>query len=257
MIAIKTNDEIRIMRKAGEIAKSVKLVLLQKAQAGVNSNYLDQLAEKIIKKNGAQPSFKGYRGFPKSIVTCVNEEIVHGIPSERKLAAGDLLTIDLGVYLKGLHVDTAETFEVGGWRLEVGKESRGLRAEDHKFLETGRKALAAAISQCVEGKRVGDISHAMQEVIEKAGYNVVRAFVGHGIGKNLHEEPQIPCFGNAGQGLALKENMTLAIEVMYVQGVAEVEILGDGWTVVTKDNKLSAMLEETVVVGKSNPLVLT
>lgn len=253
MIIVKTNDEIRIMRKAGEIARVVKQALLQKAQIGVTTNYLDQLAKKIIQESYAQPSFKGYRGFPKSIVVCVNEEVVHGIPSERKLQAGDLLTIDLGVYYQGFHVDTAVTIEVGGLRVGGGR----LRVENQKFLEVGKQALSAAIHQCVQGKRVGDISHAIQVVVEKARFSVVRSFVGHGVGRQLHESPQIPCFGDAGKGLMLKENMTLAVEVMYVQGSPEVEILKDGWTMATKDGKLSGMFEETVVVGKSNPLFLT
>lgn len=246
MIPIKTAEEIKIMQKAGKIAALVRQELVKTARVGVSTTTLDQLAEKLIREHHATPSFKGYQGFPASIVTCLNEQVVHGIPSQRQLRAGDILTIDLGVYYQNLHVDTALTITIG----------RTDNPTNH-FLNVGQLTLKKAIQECCFDKRVGDISFAIQASIEKAGLNVVRAFVGHGVGQNLHEEPQIPCFGNRNTGPLLKPNMTLAVEVMYTLGSGEVKVLKDGWTTVTQDSTISAMFEHTVAITNAEPLILT
>jgi len=246
MIPIKTPDELKIMKKAGKIAGFVRRQVMQAAVVGISTLKLDQLAQELMIKKGTSPSFRDYQGFPASIVTCINHEVVHAIPSSRKLKAGDLLTIDLGVYYQGLHVDTAVSFFI---------DQQGGDLKD--FLKTGRVALKKAIQQCRPGKRVGDISWAIQSVIEQAGLSPIRAFVGHGVGKDLHEEPQIPCFGERGSGPLLKPGMTLAVEVMYSAGLGEIKILKDDWTAVTADGSLSAMFEHTVAITKSDPLILT
>lgn len=235
------------MREGGRIAADLKKLLVKKAQPGVKTKELDKTAEEFIKNRGATPSFKGYQGYPANIVTCVNEEVVHGIPGEKVLEPGDVLTVDVGVYYQGFNVDTA-------WSLLVGEEHF---PKIEQFLSVGRKALHKAISACKEGNFVGDISSAIQCTIEDGGYNVIRAFTGHGVGENLHELPSIPCFGTPGEGRRLEKGMTLAIEVMYVMGNSEIEVLEDSWTTVTKDGSISAMFEESVAILGNKPQVLT
>jgi len=232
------------MQRGGRIAAQVKKELIKATQPGVTTLELDKLAEKLIKKAGALPSFKGYKDYPCSIVTCLNKETVHGIPGPRQLKKGDLLTIDLGIYYQGFHTDTAISMFVG-------------MSKPDSFLNVGQKALQRAISKAQPANHIGDISHAIQQTIETAGYNVIRTFVGHGIGRLLHEPPQIPCFGKKGTAEEIKIGMTLAIEVMYAKGSAELEILDDNWTAVTKDKSLTAMFEETVAVTSKQTLVLT
>lgn len=256
MIPIKTKKEIEIMRKGGKIAAQVKKELVRAARPGVTTAKLDKLAEKLIKKSGALPSFKGYNNYPCTIVTCINKEAVHGIPSSRRLKKGDLLTIDLGVYYCGFHNDTAVTVTVGQLKKEV-KPTNRQTDKLQSFLQTGQQALENAIKQCKAGNYIGDISHAIQQTVEAAGYNIIRAFVGHGVGRQLHEPPQIPCFGKKGEGEEIKLGMTFAIEVMYSKGLIELEILSDNWTAVTRDKSLSAMFEETVAITKNGALVLT
>lgn len=234
------------MQKAGKIAALVRQELVKTAKVGVSTAKLNRLAEKLIHDHQAIPSFKGYQGFPASLVTCLNEEVVHGIPSQRQLRAGDILTIDLGVYCQNLHVDTAVTIAIGQTKTST-----------KHFLKVGKSTLTKAIQECRSGKKVGDISFTIQASIEKAGFNVIHAFVGHGVGQNLHEEPQIPCFGNRNTGPLLKPYMTLAVEVMYTLGSGEVKMLKDGWTAVTRDGTISAMFEHTVTITNSEPLILT
>ena len=205
---------------------------------------LEESAKNFYESHDIVPSFLDYQGYPFTIITCLNEEVVHGMPSDRKIESGDLITIDLGVFYKGFHTDTAKTLEV------ETDEWKG-------FLSAGREALQKAIKVARPGNRVGDISHEIQSTIEGYGHNVVRAFVGHEIGRNLHETLQIPCFGQKGTGPILAEGMTLAIEVMYMEGSFKIDILDDGWTAVTKDGKRSAMFEHTVAITSSGALILT
>ena len=265
-IQIKSPQEIEIMKEGGKIAAAVREKVLATAKQGISTLELDALAEKLILEAGVKPSFKGFEGFPFATCINVNEGIVHGLPTERKLKAGDILTVDLGVFYKGLHTDTARTI---GVEKEQGSDGLGLSSpsselsprepcsETDKFLNTGQKALEKAIEQCQIGNNIGDISHAIQAVIEGAGYNVTRELGGHGVGKKLHEPPFIPGFGQPGEGPVLKEGMTLAIEVIYARGSGKIEVLNDGWTVVTVDGNLAGLFEHTVAVTQSGPIILT
>ncbi|MBU1110686.1 type I methionyl aminopeptidase [Patescibacteria group bacterium] len=244
-IPILNQEEIIKMMRAGAIAAELKTLLTQKSQLGITTRELDQFAENFILENGAKPAFKGFQGYPFTLVTCVNEEVVHAMPGSRSLKTGDLLTIDLGGIAEGFYSDTALTFVIN----EPQKEKR--------FLEAGQMALNKAISQCIEGKYVGDISHVIQTTVEDAGYSVVRMFTGHGVGRNLHQPPEIPCWGPPHTGPELKEGMGLAVEVMYTKGSSDVKILEDGWTAITTDGSLSAMFEETVIVGRREPQITT
>lgn len=253
MISIKSSAEIKLMRENGKIAAGVLERLLAEVRADVRTLDLDEMTEKLIREQKATPSFKGYRGYPASLCASVNEVVVHGIPQKNPLQEGDLLTLDLGVFYRGFHTDLARSVEVKDERREAGER----KCSREQFLAVGRQALRLAIDECREGKRVGDISAAIQKTIEGVGYNVLRSFTGHGIGRALHEPPPIPCFGDKNSGEVLQVGMVLAIEVMYCQGSPEVETLSDGWTVITKDKSLSAMFEETVAVTRKGPLVLT
>lgn len=236
--------KIAIMEEGGKIAADIRNGLMDMLAPGLPTMALEERAKKLFADYGVEPSFLGYQGYPYAIITCINDEVVHGMPSERLIALGDIVTIDLGVYHRGYHTDTADTREV-------------ITDNEQGFLQVGREALTHAIAQATSGKHIGDISSAMQHVIEKAGYNVIRAFVGHEIGRQMHEELQIPCFGKAGTGVVLEKGMTLAIEVMYMKGSHAVSILDDEWTAVTRDGSLSAMFEHTVAITESNPLILT
>jgi len=246
-VEIKTKDEIAVMRDAGRIVSEI-LDELEKAVApGVSTWELDQLAEGLIHKKGAKPAFKGYLGFPCSLCASINYEVVHGIPSKkRKLAPGDLMKLDFGVVYRGYYGDAARTVPVG----EVSAEARTL-------IETTRQSLSNAISAVVNGNRIGDIGYAVQSFVETKGFAVVRDFVGHGIGKKLHEQPQVPNFGEPGTGMKLRPGMVLAIEPMVNLGTHQVEILDDDWTAVTLDRKLSAHFEHTVVLTENGPEILT
>ena len=234
------------MRRAGRIVRDLLKLMEKEAKPGVTTIGLDASAEDFIRSTGAEPAFKGYYGFPASICASVNEEVVHGIPGARALKDGDIIGIDVGVKLEGFFSDAARTFAIG----EVDHQSR-------RLIEVTREAMNRGIEQAVEGNRLGDISWAVQEYAEKNGLSVVRDFVGHGIGKSLHEEPQVPNFGKAKQGLKLAQGMALAIEPMLNLGTFEVEVLKDGWTVVTKDRKRSGHFEQTVLVGKNKPEIVT
>jgi methionyl aminopeptidase len=246
MIIQKSKKELSVMREAGKIAYEALRVVQRAIKPGVKTAYLDRLAEKYILQQGAFPAFKGYRGYQASICVSLNNEVVHGIPSNRKIKQGDLVSIDLGVKYRDYHGDIAATFIVG----EVSKETK-------KLVEVTKKALEAGIEQCQAGNHLFDISAAIQEEAEKAGFSVVRQFVGHGIGRKLHEAPQVPNFGERGRGPILKPGMTFALEPMVNMGGWEVEVLSDGWTVVTVDRSLSAHFEHTVVVTEDGPWVLT
>jgi methionyl aminopeptidase len=243
---VKTADEIALIRSSsGLVARTLQL-LEAMIMPGVKTGSLDSAAEDFIRSEGGIPSFKGYRGFPASICTSVNSEVVHGIPGNRKLKEGDIISIDVGVLREGYHGDGAATFPVG----ETSEEA-------NKLLGTTKRALSAGIREARDGNRVGDVSRAIQDVVEGAGFSVVRDLVGHGIGQQMHEEPQVPNFVSPGDSPKLLEGMTLAIEPMVNIGTCEVRMGGDGWTVTTKDNGLSAHFEHTVAVGKDQAEILT
>lgn len=242
----KTRRELEIMRRAGRIVADLLRRMEETARPGVTTGELDRVAEAFVRGEGAEPAFKGYRGYPATICASVNEEVVHGIPGKRVLREGDIIGIDVGVKLDGYFSDAARTFAIGG----VDEAGR-------RLIETAREALKRGIGQAVAGNRIGDISSAVQTYAESRGFSVVRQYVGHGIGRDLHEEPQVPNFGKPNQGMMLEEGMTLAIEPMLNAGGYEVEMLPDGWTVVTKDRTRSSHFENTVFVGKRKAEVVT
>lgn len=215
-------------------------------QAGISTRELDQIAESEIRKAGAIPAFKGYRGFPATLCVSVNEEVVHGIPSDRKLKEGDIVGLDLGCIWDGYYGDAARTYPVG----EISEEAL-------RLLKTTEESLMIGIDQARAGNRIGDIGYAVQSHAESNGYSVVRDFVGHGIGRNLHEDPQIPNYGNRGQGPRIKAGMVLAIEPMVCQGRADVEVLSDNWTAVTRDRSLAAHFEHSVAITENGPEILS
>jgi len=250
VISLKSAREIDIMRRANVIVAEVLQELKRKIVPGVTTLELDALAEEITLKRKAIPAFKGYsvagRIFPRCLCVSINEEIVHGIPSNRALKDGDIVGLDYGVIYEGFYGDSAITVGVG----KIGEEARRLMA-------ITEQSLYKAIEQLHEGKRLGDLGATVQRTAESAGYSVVRAFVGHGIGKRLHEEPPVPNFGEPDRGLRLKEGMVLAIEPMVNAGSHEVEIKEDGWTAVTKDGSLSAHFEHSVAITKMGPYILS
>lgn len=234
------------MAKACSIVAEILESLEDMIKTGITTREIENFAEERITALGGVPAFKGYRGYPASICTSVNEQVVHGIPSSRKLKEGDILSVDLGVYMDGFYGDGAVTVPVGKIDMET--------AELIKVTET---ALYLGIQNAVEGKRLYDISYAIQKYVEENGFSVVRLFVGHGIGRELHEEPQVPNYGTPGHGPRLKKGMTLAIEPMVNAGRHDVRILDDGWTAVTVDGKKSAHFEHTVLITSGNPEILT
>ncbi|MFH1453254.1 MAG: type I methionyl aminopeptidase [Armatimonadota bacterium] len=247
MIILKTKREIEKIASSGRITARVIEEIGKRLKEGISTEELDIIAEKIIIESGAIPSFKGYRGFPKTITVSINEEVVHGIPSpERIIKKGSIVGIDVGVLLDGFHSDAAYTFIVG----DVPQEHK-------KLVDVTREALGKAIEKCVIGARLSDIGNAVQEHVESHGYSPVRDLVGHGIGRNMHEDPQIPNFGAPGLGQVMEEGMVFAIEPMINLGGYEIDILKDGWTVVTKDRSMSAHFEHTVAVTKEGPRILT
>ncbi len=246
VIELKTASQLQIMRRAGAIVGELLQVLEKAVRPGITTLELDDLAQKTITKLGGEPAFKGYRGYPATICTSVNEEVVHGIPSRRRLKEGDIVGIDVGAVVDGYYADAAMTIPLPA-----------VSPEAMRLLQVTQQALAQGISQATEGHRLSDISHTIQQVVESHGYSVVRDFVGHGIGTQLHEPPQIPNYGEPGFGPELKAGMVLAIEPMVNQGKPDVEVLKDGWTAVTKDGKLSAHFEHTVAVTELGPEILT
>jgi methionyl aminopeptidase len=246
MIIRKSQEELERMARAGRIVADTLALIGEHARPGVTTADLDQLAEEFIAGQGGYPTFKGYRGYPAATCISPNAMIVHGIPGPYQLAEGDILSVDVGVTLDGFVADSAYTFAIG----EVS-------ADAERLLDVGQAALNAGIEQCAVGNRLSDISHAVQQVTEAAGFSVVRTLVGHGVGRSMHEDPQIPNYGQPGRGPLLAEGMTLAIEPMVNLGRPAVRVLADGWTAVTKDGSLSAHFEHTVAVTKAGPLVLT
>ena len=247
MIVCKSPREIEQMRRANALVADVLAELADMVAPGVTTADLDATAERLVRAAGAEPAFKGYRGYPATLCASVNEEVVHGIPSSnRALAEGDIISLDMGVKLDGFYGDSAVTVAVGHVSEEV-----------QRLLRVTREALQKGIAQVRLGGRVSDIGHAIQEHVEAAGFSVVREFVGHGIGAQLHEEPQIANYGEPGRGPRLAEGMVLAIEPMVNMGRPGVKVLKDGWTAVTRDGSLSAHFEHTVAVTKDGPLVLT
>ncbi len=246
MIVLRSNDEIQLLRRAGALVAEVLLKIEEFVKPGVTTEELDQLAEQLIRKAHGVPTFLGYRGFPKTLCTSLNEEIVHGIPSERVLREGDVLSIDCGVTLQGYVGDMAKTFLVG----QVSHEKK-------KLVEVTQQSLDAGLNAYRLGNRIGDVSHAVEQVAKSHGYGVVRDFVGHGVGQKLHEDPQVPNFGPPGTGPRIKVGMVVAIEPMLNLGTHATEVLKDGWTVVTRDRKPSAHFEHTVVVTDKGTEILT
>ncbi len=250
-IPLKTRREIEIMREAGRHVAEILLEVRERVRPGITTAELNRIAEEEIKRRGVHSSFKGYgpHGLPKyPAVICisVNEEIVHGIPGPRVLKEGDIVGFDFGVHVNGMHGDSAVTVGVG----EISEEAK-------RLLDTTCDALYSAIEKAWPGNRLSDIGHAVQSKAERAGYSVVRDFVGHGIGHKLHEPPQIPNYGDPGKGPRLRAGMTLAIEPMVNVGVAGVNVLKDGWTAVTEDRKLSAHFEHTILITDEGPEILT
>ena len=250
MISLKSAREIEIMRRANVIVAEVLQELKRQITPGLTTLELDTLAEELTLKKNAVPAFKGYsvagRIFPRCLCASINEEIVHGIPSGRALKEGDIIGLDYGVIYEGYYGDSAITVGVGN----PGEEAR-------RLMEVTEQSLYKGIEQLYEGKRLGDLGAMVQKTAESAGYSVVRAFVGHGIGKRLHEEPPVPNFGEPDRGLRLKEGMVLAIEPMVNAGTHEVEIKEDGWTAVTRDGSLSAHFEHSVAITKRGPYILS
>lgn len=246
MIVLKSPAEIRKMRVAGRMVAEILAGLQEKVQPGVALIELDQFAERETRKRKALPAFKGYSGFPFSLCCSVNEQVVHGMPSSRVLEPGDIVSLDFGVIYGGFYGDAARTFAVG----DISDVASRLMAAT-------RESLDRAIAQVVAGNRLSDVSHAVQSYVEARGFSVVRDFVGHGIGKELHEGPQIPNFGAPGKGPKLRTGMVLAIEPMINQKGFEVRVLEDGWTAVTCDGGLSAHFEHTVAVTDQGPEILT
>ncbi len=247
MIILKTPQEIAVIERASRVVALAIAFLREQVKPGVTTADLDRLAEEFITGEGAIPAFKGYRGYPATLCTSVNEEVVHGIPSaRRRLEEGDIIGIDVGAIVEGYYGDAAVTLPVGR-----------ISDEAARLIRVTEAALAAGLAQVRAGNRLSDISHAVQTVAENAGYSVVTDFVGHGIGRNLHEDPQVPNFGEPGQGPRLKEGLVLAIEPMVNVGGHEVEVLSDRWTVVTRDKSLSAHFEHTIAITPDGPKVLT
>ncbi len=247
MILLKSPRELQHMRAAGRILTEVKERLKALVKAGVSTKEIDDDVEAFILSRGARSAFKGYRGYPSTVCTSINDEVVHGIPSaKRKLKEGDIIGLDLGCIVEGYYADCAITLAVGPVSPRV-----------QELLDVTRESLDKAIVQCRAGNRLGDISHAVQSHVESHGFAVVRAFVGHGIGKQLHEEPQVPNFGEAGRGPLLKAGMVLAIEPMVTMGSWEVRLLEDHWTAVTADGSLAAHFEDTIAITDDGPEVLT
>ena len=248
MIVCRSAAEIERMRPANQFVAEVLAELEAAVAPGVTTADLDRLAERLVRDGGAEPAFKGYRGYPATLCASVNEEVVHGIPSAtRALRPGDIVSLDIGVKLDGFYGDSAVTVPVG----EVPDETHAVAARD------ARSRSSAAIAQVQVGGRLSDIGHAVQGWVESHGFSVVREFVGHGIGEKLHEEPQIPNYGQPGRGPKLAEGMVLAIEPMVAMGRPETRVLADGWTAVTRDGSLAAHFEHTVAVTADGPLVLT
>jgi methionyl aminopeptidase len=246
MIILKSQRELNYLRDAGRIVAETLVEVKKAVKPDVTTLELDRIAEQYIKSKGAVPAFKGYHGFPGNICASVNDEVVHGIPGLKRLKNGDNVSIDIGAIINGYCGDAAITVPVGEVDAEVGK-----------LIEVTEQSLYKGIEKAIAGSRLGDVSHSIQAYAEEHGYGVVRDFVGHGIGRNMHEDPQIPNYGLPGRGPRLKSGMTLAIEPMINAGTHEVKTLSDNWTVVTADGKRSAHFEHTIAITADGPEILT
>lgn len=247
MVQIKNSEQLAKMSKAGRITGEAILVAREHIKEGVSTKQIDTVIRNYIEKCGAKPSFLGYGGFPGSACISINNEVIHGIPSEKRfLKEGDIVKIDVGAYIGGFHGDSANTFGVG----KISEEAE-------KLIAATRESFFCGVKMATAGKRIGDIGSAVSGYAEDLGYGVVRKFVGHGIGRELHEDPEVPNFGTAGRGVRLYPGMTIAIEPMINVGTREVKILNDGWTVITADGSLSAHYEHTVAITDGEPILLT
>ena len=247
MIVLKTGRELKIMREACRISAEALKLAGSAVEPGVTTAELDEIAEKYILSQGAVPNFKNYCGYPATACISINNEVIHGIPSKKRvIKAGDIVSIDLGAKFEGYHGDNAATFACG----DISEEAK-------RLMDTTRESLYEGIAAAVSGGRLGDIGAAVQQYVEKRGYSVVRKFVGHGIGTELHEAPEVPNFGTQGRGIRLMPGMTLAIEPMVNMGHYDVKVMPDGWTVLTKDGSLSAHFEHTIVITPDGPQILT
>ena len=247
MIVLKTGRELTVMREACRISAGALQLVGKAIEPGITTAELDKIAENYIRSKGAVPNFKNYQGYPATACISVNNEVIHGIPSKKRvIKQGDIVSVDLGALFNGYHGDNAATFACG----DISEEAK-------RLMDATRESLYEGIKAAVAGGRIGDIGHAVQSYIEARGYSVVRKFVGHGIGTKLHEAPEVPNFGAPSRGIRLMPGMTLAIEPMVNAGGSEVEIMPDGWTVLTKDGSLSAHFEHTVAITSSGPQIMT
>ncbi|MBI3485761.1 type I methionyl aminopeptidase [Candidatus Daviesbacteria bacterium] len=242
-VLVRTKKELELMRKSGQISASALKKTLDAVKPGISLQDLEKIAEDEILRLGGGVSFKTVPGYRWATCLTINDEVVHGIPRDIELKIGDILSIDLGAVYQSWHTDTA-------WSIVVGKEQ-------NQFLKVGEQALWNGIDQAIEGKRIGDISEAIQNVVESNGYSIVRSLIGHGVGRELHEEPEVPGFGKKGTGLVLKKGMTIAIEVIYTSGSGEVKLSPDGWTIESVDHSMGGLFEMTVVIGEKKAEILT
>lgn len=247
MIVLKTSRELALMREACRISAGALQVAGEAVRPGISTWEIDQIAYKYIKSQGAEPNFLNLYGFPATACISINDEVIHGIPSKKRiLKSGDIVSIDLGAKIGGYNGDNAATFACG----EISEEAK-------RLMDTTRESLYEAIKMAVPGGKIGDIASAVQTYCESRGYSVVREYTGHGVGKELHEDPSVPNYGTAGRGVRLLPGMTIAIEPMINQGTAKIKVLPDGWTVKTQDSKLSAHFEHTIAITKDGPVILT
>jgi len=246
MVFYKTKEEIELLRESSLLVGKTLAEVAKLIKPGVTTLQLDKIAEEFIRDNGAEPGFLGYGGFPNTLCTSVNEAVVHGVPNDKPLIDGDIVSVDCGTLMNGFYGDSAYTFEIGEVTPEI-----------HKLLEVTKECLNRAVEAAVSGNRIGDIGYAVQKHAEDNGYGVVRELVGHGLGRGLHEKPEVPNYGRRGRGLKMKEGLVIAIEPMINLGVKEVSQLEDGWTIVTKDRKPSAHFEHDVAIGKGKAEVLS
>ncbi len=245
-IHLKTPQEIELIRESGRIVAQTLQLLKEAIAPGVSTLELDRITENFIHKNGGIPSFKGFNGFPSSVCCSVNEQVVHGIPSPKKLKSGDIITLDVGVYKNGYHGDAATTVAVGN-----------ISAEAQQLMKVTEEALYLGIQQAQPGRRLGDIGHAIQTLAKQYQYGIVREYTGHGVGRELHESPHVLHYGKANTGLRLKAGMVFTIEPMLTSGSREIKVKRDGWTAVTKDKSLCAQFEHTLVITPQGPEILT
>ena len=246
MIIVKSEREIELMRRAGKITAAARALAGEMVKPGVTTHEIDKAVYRFIKSQGAEPSFLNYSGYPASVCVSVNDEIIHGIPGPRVLKEGDIVSVDVGAYIGGFHGDCAATYACGT-----------ISEEAQRLIDVTRQSFFEGIAQAREGNRISDISHAVQAYVEANGFSVVREYVGHGIGRNMHEAPEIPNFGAPGHGPKLLRGMTIAVEPMVNAGTAAIRQMSDGWTVKTRDGKYAAHYENTILITAGEPEILT